>query len=158
MSRPAEIPHRIGNLVVGIVLLLAAGPTILEGAPVQKEKLTIEGRVVCVDARGSEVKCGTDPQRFALKTDGGDLYLFSAKDPLANLFKDERVRQRRFRVKVWTREDRYVDIVKIYSIKHGQLYDIYFYCPTCNIRSYEAGDCWCCHQPYELREVPVQGE
>ncbi len=158
MSRSVETPRWILSPAVAVALLLAAAPTILEAAPAQKEKLTIEGRVICVDARGSETECGTDPQQFALETDDGGRYLFSPKDPLANLFKDGRVRQRRFRIKVWTREDRYVDIVKIYSIKHGQLYDIYFYCPTCNIRSYEAGDCWCCHQPYELREVPVKGE
>jgi hypothetical protein len=158
MSGWVEILHRMRILGVSIALLMTVGQPFLQGAPAQQEKLTLEGRVICVDAQGSEVKCGADPQRFALETDGGEFYRFSPKDPLANLFKDERVRQRRFRVKVWTREDGYVDIVKIYSIKHGQLYDIYFYCPTCNIRSYEAGDCWCCHQPYELREVPVKDE
>ncbi|MEJ2078529.1 MAG: hypothetical protein P8020_04395 [Acidobacteriota bacterium] len=158
MSRQADVRQWFIRLGTAILLLHTISPTLLEGAPPEEKRLTIEGRVLCVDAQGSRVSCGTDPQQFALETDQGDFYLFSPKDPLANLFKDSRVRQRRFRVKVWTRNDRYVDIVKIYSIKHGQLYDIYFYCPTCNIRSYEAGDCWCCHQPYELREVPVKDE
>lgn len=155
MSSRGEFRRR--SLWIGLMLLVLVGSSevVLSFAPPGHEKSTIEGTVLCVDAEGSPEKCGADPQRFALRSDGGDLYLFSPHDPLVNLFKDERVRRRRFQIKVWTRDDRYVDIVKIHSIKDGKLYDIYFYCSTCNIKSYEAGDCWCCHQPYELKEVPV---
>ncbi|MFZ0427528.1 MAG: hypothetical protein WAO20_05395 [Acidobacteriota bacterium] len=149
----AERGRRLARVSVLAGVLLA---TALSAAPATRTRLTIEGQVVCVDSEGAPVSCGANSHDFALRTDAGKLYFFSAADPLSHLFRDSRVRERRFRVKVWTRADRFVDIVKIYSIKNGQLYDIYFYCPVCNIRSYEAGDCWCCHQPYELREVPAE--
>ncbi len=155
MSSRGELRRRSLRIGLMLLALAASSEAVLSFAAPEHEKLTIEGTVLCVDAQGSPVKCGADSERFALRSDGGDLYLFSPHDPLVNLFKDERVRRRRFQIKVWTRDDRYVDIVKIHSIKDGKLYDIYFYCSTCNIKSYEAGDCWCCHQPYELKEVPV---
>lgn len=151
-----DVRTRLSHVLVAIAFLAAFGALGLGAAhAADRQRLTIEGRIECVGPTGKKVACNADSQRFALRTDDGTLYRFSPEDPLANLFKDARVRQRRFQIKVWTRDDAYVDIVKIYSIKQGRLYDIYFYCPVCSIRSYEAGDCWCCHQPYELREVPV---
>ena len=41
-------------------------------------------------------------------------------------------------------------------IKNGVLYDVYYWCETCHIRSPFGGDCWCCFQPFEFKEVLIQ--
>jgi len=56
----------------------------------------------------------------------------------------------------WLGEKNVIQITKVYSVKGGQLYNIYYYCPICNIKAYAGGPCWCCQQEFEFHEEPVK--
>ena len=119
-------------------------------------EITIEGRIQCVGANRNAVPCAGDIQDFALLTDAGARYFFTRKDPRSKIFQDARVRERRLRVLGWPGENNLVEITKVYSVKGGQLYDIFYYCPICSITAYAGGPCWCCQEEFEFHETPVR--
>jgi len=143
------------RLAVPVGLILTLLPLSLLLAEDSRE-VTVEGRVQCVSPDFKPVACSDNSRNFALKTDDGSLYFFTSKDPRSKIFQDSRVRQRRLRVVGWLGEKNVIEITKVYSVKNGQLYNIYYYCPICNIKAYAGGPCWCCQEEFEFHEDPVK--
>ena len=48
-----------------------------------------------------------------------------------------------------------LEIIQTRSVKNGVLFEVYYWCETCHIRSPFGGDCWCCFQPFEFREEVI---
>jgi hypothetical protein len=121
----------------------------------EEREVAIEGRVFCVDSSRAETPCPADARDFALQTEGGDLHFFHRDDTKSRMFQDPQVRDRKLHVNVWPRADGYVDIIKVFSLKDGQLHDLHYFCSVCNITAFAGGPCWCCQQEFEFREIPV---
>lgn len=121
-----------------------------------QEEITVRGRVVCLDSSGRPVgPCeGSDSPGYALESHDGKVYLFSGEDPRSDMLSDPRVRDRELQVVGWPRDGKVLEIVKLYSVRDGKLYDLYYHCDRCNITAHTPGLCWCCREPFDLREEP----
>lgn len=119
-----------------------------------KGEVIVRGRIVCVDETGAEVRCSPSSERFVILS-GGRKYYFSPADEKSQMFRDARVREREIEVRAWLRDKDQLEIIKIYSVLNGKLYDIHYFCPVCNITAYAGGPCWCCQKDFELRETEV---
>jgi hypothetical protein len=114
------------------------------------------GQAVCVDETGGRRECAPEGNRYALQTADGTLHWFAPNDPLAPVFDDPRIRQQELVVKVRPRTDGTADLIKVYSAKHGKLYDVRYFCEICNVTSFVPGLCPCCRAEMELKETPVE--
>ncbi len=141
-----------------ILALILAGPVLAQDVS-RPVDLTIEGTIVCADDQGSVLSAAdTCPasHRHALRTDQGELYFFLERDPRAEIFHDARVRARRLRISGWARPGSRIEIIKLQSVRDGRLYDLYYYCETCNITALVGGQCACCQAELEFRETPAK--
>ncbi len=146
------------NQIAGILALILAGPVLAQDAnrPVD---LTVEGAIVCADDQGSVLPPADacpGSHRYALRTDQGTLYFFLEHDPRAEIFHDARVRARRLKISGWGRPGNRIEIIKLQSVRDGRLYDLYYYCETCNITARVGGPCPCCQADLEFRETPAK--
>lgn len=156
----------VGTIRAGFLQAVLLAAFVLPGSAAQSvggqgvnsvpvEEIVIRGRVVCVDAGGDVTGCRSAEARFAIDGPDGKRYFFLPEDQKVQMFRDERVRDRLLEIKAWKRGADRIEIVKIYSVHEGKLFDIYFYCDLCKIRAFAGGPCWCCQQEFELREDPV---
>jgi hypothetical protein len=114
------------------------------------------GHAVCVDEAGGRVDCQAEGNRFALQTDDGKLHWFAPRDPLAPVFDDARVRDQPVMVRVRPRPDGTGELIKVYSVKHGKLHDVRYFCEVCHVTSFVYQLCPCCRGEMELKETPVE--
>ena len=149
-----------------LVLLVWGDPALLgasghgghDSAP---RKVTVRGRTVCLDDSGTPASSlegcdsGETGFQFALKSAGGEIYRFSSSDSRVTMLTDPRVRASELEVQGWLTPENVLAIVHLYSIHEGRRYEPYYYCPTCNITSHTPGLCWCCRNPFEFHEDPV---
>jgi len=146
------------NTVAILALILLASPVLAQDAS-RPIELTIEGAVVCADDQGSvspSADTCTGSHRYALRTDQGKVCFFLEHDPRAEIFHDARVRARRLRISGWARPGNGIEIIKLQSIRDRKLYDLYYYCETCNITAQVGGPCPCCQAQLEFRETPAK--
>jgi hypothetical protein len=113
------------------------------------------GRIICLDDSGERQACGPAQSRFGLESKSGQVERFLPTDSLAGMFRDPRVRERELLVRGRLRPDGALEIIKVYSIKNGNLHDLSYFCELCNITAYEPGPCPCCRKEMELRETRV---
>jgi hypothetical protein len=116
----------------------------------------LRGRVECTDERGKPVAAMfdcKDGSTFALTTAGGKRYGFISGDVETTVFTDGRVRQRDLQITAKLHEGDRLELVKVQSIRGGQLYDVYYFCELCNITRYAPGLCPCCRANLEFRET-----
>jgi len=137
---------------VGFFLLCSSG---LCKAGESEKEIVLRGSVICVDETRSEVSCESDNRLFALKVADGRKFIFDPDDSNSRIFKDKRLHARELQVKAWDRGADRLEVIKVYSIKDGQLFDIHYFCQTCNITAFVGGLCWCCQEEFEFRETPV---
>jgi hypothetical protein len=126
------------------------------------EPVSFRGRAVCLDAEGKPFAPGelcdagaARFHRFGLLTAEGKVVSFSPRDNRAEMFTDHRVRDRELEVHGWPAADGHLAITRILSWRDGQLFDMYYFCDVCNIKSNTPGPCWCCRQDFDFREAPV---
>jgi hypothetical protein len=130
-----------GIIISELFLLAAVAPL----RAVDEAKLqTLEGKLIFV--------AGTGP---VLETPGKNYPLAGRNHYIFNTLKDERLRNDKLRVEGKMRADGNFQVDDFYTIHHGELYRIRYYCETCNIVALEPGRCVCCQQPTELQEVPL---
>ena len=126
------------------------------------EVVAIRGRVVCLDAPTASTatpesgSCDRPGARFELHALEGETVPFVAGDPKADIFTDPQVRERELEVRGWRRAGG-LEILSVYAVKDGVLRHLHYRCDVCNITTYAPGPCWCCGQPFELREGPPGG-
>ncbi|GAB4116213.1 MAG: hypothetical protein Kow001_17020 [Acidobacteriota bacterium] len=138
---------RLGAVAVlaGCLLWLQAGP----------REVALRGHVECIGPDRQSVPCRSDSRDFAFRTESGERYFFLADDDRTRMFHDPRVREKLLEIRAWDRGGGNLELVRVYSIKDGKLFDLHYYCSVCSIRSYAGGPCWCCQQEFELRETPL---
>jgi len=108
-----------------------------------KPPLPIEGKLV---------QLSSGP---ALRVNGKDFRLSAQKPWYLHTLKDKRLANREIRVEGEWAPDGSLKIIHFYTVKHGRLYRVRYFCEVCNIEALEPGKCVCCQQPTELQEIPV---
>jgi hypothetical protein len=139
-------------------LAFAADPK-TESTP---EVVAIRGRVVCLDTLpespgvAESDPCNQPGARFELRAASGEAIPFVAGDPRADLFTDPQVRDLDLEVRGWRRVGA-MEVLSVHAVRNGTLHHLHYRCDVCNITTYAPGPCWCCGQPFELREGPSGG-
>jgi len=136
-------------------LAAASPPNFQEDEPAL---VVVRGRAVCLDSLGHEenflFERDDAGHSFAFKSKTGKLYKFMPGDAMTEMFNDIRVRQRELQISARLHAGDRLELIKVQSIKEGKLYDIFYYCDVCNIKSYAPGLCPCCRNELEFKETP----
>jgi hypothetical protein len=113
------------------------------------EMITVRGRVTCDSP--------ADPaaQVCTFETQDGKKYPLVRVVTSRALFEDANLRSKDLEVTGQVDSAGKLEIIQTRSVKNGALYDVYYWCETCHIRSPFGGDCWCCFQPFEFREEVI---
>jgi len=105
---------------------------------------TLEGKLISVKGTGPMLRTGSKSYRLGGRT----TYLF-------HTLEDKRLQNREVHLEGALTPDGVFEVERIYTVHHGMLYRIRYFCETCNIQALEPGNCVCCQQPTELQEFPA---
>ena len=143
----------LGHLAAAVISLSAI---VFPSPQSEPKEITVRGRTICLDSSGkpSEEESCDLANGFAFRAHGERLYRFSATDKRVEMLTDPRVRSQELEIEGWLREESEIEIIKLYSVHDGKLYDIFYRCDVCNITAHTPGPCWCCWEDFELRETP----
>ena len=117
----------------------------------------LRGRVICLPEEMNR-RYGVDlptghAHVFGFRTEAGDYYTLLRTKLSEALFADGRLRERDLMLKGRTFPGtRILDVTLFRSIHDGAVFDLYYYCDICSIKSVVPGPCMCCREPVELRE------
>jgi hypothetical protein len=129
-------------LLCGVALCFAAGTA--RAADTQNSQKTVQGKLLFIEGTGPVVKTATKQVPLA----GRYEYIFRTLE-------DKRLRNDEVRLEGEFVADGNFRVDNIFTIHHGEVYRVRYYCETCNIVGLGPGKCVCCQQPTELQEVPV---
>ena len=132
----------LAGIMLSVPFLLAAAMP--SRAANMTDHQTLEGKLIFVS--------GTGP---VLETPGKNYPLAGRNQYVFNTLKDKRLRNDKVRLEGKMRADGNFQVDDFYTIHHGELYRIRYYCETCNIVALDPGKCVCCQQPTELQETPL---
>jgi hypothetical protein len=105
---------------------------------------TLQGKLLFIQGTGPVVKTTTKQVPLA----GRYEYIFRTLE-------DKRLRDDEVRLIGEFVADGNFRVDDIFTIHHGEVYRVRYFCETCNIVGLGPGRCVCCQQPTELQEVPV---
>jgi len=114
------------------------------------EMVTVRGRVTC------DSPTDVAAQVCTFETTDGKKYPLVRVVTSRALFEDANLRAKDLEVTGQVDSAGKLEIIQTRSVKNGVVYDVYYWCETCHIRSPFGGDCWCCFQPFEFREEAIQ--
>jgi hypothetical protein len=98
----------------------------------------------------------TAPKAPVLETHGKDQPLSAITKYLYDTLQDKRLDGREVRVEGTRKPDGTFDVQWLYTIHHGKLFRVRYFCKVCNIVALGPGHCVCCQRPTELQEIPVE--
>ncbi|HKT12630.1 MAG TPA: hypothetical protein VJW77_12480 [Terriglobia bacterium] len=125
-----------------VALGLAASPA--RAADTQNAQQTLQGKLLMIQGTGPVVKTAKKQVPLA----GRYQYIFQTLE-------DKRLQNDEVRLKGEYQADGNFQVDNIFTIHHGEVYRVRYFCETCNIEGQGPGRCVCCQQPTELQEVPV---
>ena len=154
--------RRVRAAVVALATLVSIGAPRFRAADPAPDSsadvVALRGRVTCLDALAATPAdpaadpCNQPGARFELRISPSESVRFLAEDAKAQIFTDPRVRERELEVRGWRRPGGAFEVLSVYSIVGGQPHHLHYRCDVCDIDAYAPGPCWCCGQPFELRE------
>lgn len=120
-------------------------------------EIDVRGRVVCLaeamhQAYGFALPGGHE-HLWGFKSVEGKYYTLLRSKLSEGLFVDERLRQKELIIKGRAFPGTLI-IAPVYlrSVKEGRIFDVYYYCDICAIKTLDPGECMCCQGPVELVE------
>ena len=145
--------------LLAIVSLFPYNVMALACQQIEKQPVTITGRVYCLDKNGKrlseEQDCQPSSVMFELLANDGRSFPLLSDDLLATIFTEARVRKMELQISGLLHHDKQLELVKILALKGGKLFDIFYYCQVCKITAYGPGPCPCCYAPLEFIEKPA---
>jgi len=135
--------HSVLVLVLACGMALGFAASALQAAEPTGEHV-LQGKLLYVQGTGPVVKTAKKQVPLA----GRYAYIFRTLG-------DKRLRNDEVRLKGEFVADGNFRVDNIFTIHHGEVYRVRYFCETCNIVGLGPGKCVCCQQPTELQEVPV---
>jgi hypothetical protein len=89
-----------------------------------------------------------------LVTDAEATRLEGATTAVDETLRDPRNSGRRLRVTGTERPTGVFEVREFVVIRGGKTYRLVYFCATCNITSFQPGDCVCCYEPADPVEIP----
>ncbi len=133
---------RVAGIALCATFLFSAAAALR--AADKPDEQTLVGKLIFVP--------GTGP---VLATSNKHVPLVGRNHYIFNTLEDKRLRDDEVRLKGTMRADGNFQVSDLYTIHHGELYRVRYYCETCNIVALAPGRCVCCQQPTELQEIPL---
>ena len=124
-------------------------------------EMELQGKVVCLPEEMHRVYQTDLPTNhehlYGFKTTNGIYYTLLRTKLSEALFADQRVREKELLLAGNALpKSQILDVTAIKSIRNGVVYDLYYYCDICAIRTVAPGPCVCCQAPVELVEKPLE--
>jgi hypothetical protein len=153
-------------LVLGMIGIGTASDKDQRGSTVQisdqagLQKVQLRGKVVCLPEemhRIFEIDLPTNHEHiYGFKTTNGVYYTLLRTKLSEALFADGRFREKELLLtgKVLPKSQIF-NVTAMKSIRDGVVYDLYYYCDICAIKTVVPGPCMCCQAPVELVEEPM---
>ncbi len=131
-------------LLFSCAMALGLAAPRVRAADTQDSQQTLQGKLLFIQGTGPVVKTAEKQVPLA----GRYEYIFRTLE-------DKRLRDDEVRLKGEYQADGNFRVDNIFTIHHGEVYRVRYFCETCNIVGLGPGRCVCCQQPTELQEVPV---
>jgi hypothetical protein len=154
------------GLTTAAVLLVAAaerGGSI--PAPDSKNRglprgVELRGRVVCLPEEMHRLYATDLPSQhehvYGFRATNGVYYTLLRTKWSEGLFVDARLREKELiLVGQVLPKTQLFDLSAMRSVKNGAVYDLYYYCDICAIKTLSPGPCMCCQGPVRLEESPL---
>jgi hypothetical protein len=91
-----------------------------------------------------------------LKSADGRLFILLRTRMSEALFMDERLHEKELLVRGRLFPDSQIlEALNLKSVRGGKLFDLYYYCDICVIKTVSPEECLCCQGPVELVEEPL---
>lgn len=147
-SRPRRI---LTTLVASSVFLALAAPASGFSVPGQKtpveSSVTLQGKLI-----------PDSPSGPMLRTAGKEYPLAARTTWLYHTLQDKRLANRDVRLEGVLMSGGILKVNQLYTVREGKLFRVRYVCDVCYTQALEPGDCVCCQQPTELREIPVEAK
>ena len=129
--------------------------------PARTQEMEHRGKVVCLPEemhRLYQTDLPTDHEHiYGFKTTNGVYYTLLRTKLSEALFADQRVREKELLLTGNVLpKSQILDVTAMKSVRNGVVYDLYYYCDICAIRTVAPGPCLCCQAPVELVEKPLE--
>ena len=142
-----------------VLMFLMSGATSRNEAP-KPEEVELKGTVVCLaEEMHIHYKVelfGNHAHLYGVKTEEGKYYTLLRTSLAEALFVDKRLHEKDLVIngRVFPKTQ-LLEVTRFLSVRDGVLYDLYYYCDTCYIRTVAPGNCDCCQAPVVLIERPL---
>ena len=143
--------------IIFVLLLSGAKPTTEVKKP---EVVEIHGKIVCLaEEMHTQYKVeltGEHDHLYGVKAKD-DIYYTILRTPLSEaLFVDQRLHKKNLIINGRVFPDSHLlEVSRIRSIHEDVIYELYYFCDTCYIRTVAPGNCDCCQAPVVLIEKPM---
>ena len=91
-----------------------------------------------------------------LKINGREQALSADTPYLLATLQDKRLDGREVHLEGIAKPDGSFEVHWLYTLHQGKLFQVRYYCATCNIVALGPGNCVCCQQPTALQEIPAE--
>ena len=147
--------------IVLICLIGGAKPT----HKAQKPKaVKLHGKIVCLAEEMHthyKVELSAEAQEplYGLKTADSTYYTLLRTSLSEALFVDKRLHEKDLIINARVfPKTQLLEVIRFSAIKDGVVYELYYYCDTCFIRTVAPGNCDCCQAPVVLIEKPLNSD
>jgi len=128
--------------------------------PHEVQEIEFRGKVVCLAEEMHRLYQADLPTNhehvYGFRTVDGSFYTLLRTKYSEALFVDKRLHEKDLLLKGRTFPNtRLLDVTRMRSIRNGQVYDLYYFCSICSIKTVAPGPCMCCQGPVELLEKPL---
>jgi len=153
--------------VCAAVLAAAAPRPFVRGDARAAEPATkhaeFRGRIVCLMEERARDHQSPSPHNheheWVFKTTEGKLVKLARTKNSEALFVDARLREKALILKGQIHPATgALEAIVFQSMKAGVAHSLFYWCDICTIRSITPGECVCCREPVELREIPVKDD
>jgi hypothetical protein len=156
-----------GILVValfGIAKAAVDGPSVGSGRTkdgTAPHEMELRGRIVCLPEAMHELYHTDLPANhehvYGFKTADGSFYTLLRTKLSEALFVDEQVRRKELILKGRVFPNTHIfEMTGMKSVRNGVVYDLYYFCDVCEIKTLSPGPCMCCQGPVKLVEQPLK--
>ncbi len=125
------------------------------------QEVDLRGRIVCLPEAMHELYQTDLPANHehlsGFKTTGGTFYTLLRTKLSEALFVDEQVRKKELILRGHVLPKTQIfEMTGMKSVRNGVVYDLYYYCDICVIKTLSPGPCMCCQGPVKLVEQPLR--
>jgi hypothetical protein len=145
--------------LIGIAGSLCPAPS-ADAAP-EPAAVEVHGRLICIPELMQErygADLPTDHEHILGFRTGNDRVFTLLRTKLSEaLFADPALREKELLLKGKIYPGTQIlDVTLMRSVKDGRVYDLYYWCDICAIKSVVPGTCMCCQEDVVLKEIPLE--